>query len=189
VGPRHTIQLLTNPPRLAKVILLERFLQSRQSPREVLVVLDEGVAQGSAMRTHRVQAFPDPPDLARIASRIEILIDCARSLCHSIRSSSFDYTEDGRRREPWRKIPGSLVRCPAGRPQGNAKRLASADRLPMAEETLRLLQQAEDAVDPGVKASARSNIAALLEEIGRNRITPAPETPDGVELLREDRRR
>ncbi len=69
------------------------------------------------------------------------------------------------------------------------ERLASADRLPMAEETLRLLQKAVDAVDPGVKANARSNVAAILAEIHRNRITPAPATPDGVELVREDRAR
>ena len=69
------------------------------------------------------------------------------------------------------------------------ERLAAADRLPMAEETLRLLQHAVDAIDSGVEANARSHVAALLEEISRNRITPAPETPDGVELLREDRAR
>ena len=65
------------------------------------------------------------------------------------------------------------------------EQLAAADRLPLGEETLRLLRQAVNLNSP----VARANVLPLLEEIRRNRIMPAPGSPDSTELLREDRRR
>jgi len=68
---------------------------------------------------------------------------------------------------------------------GRIAQLAAAERLPLLEETLRLLQQA---VEMNGRAS-RENVLPLLEEIRRNRITPVTGAPDSVELLREDRSR
>jgi hypothetical protein len=65
------------------------------------------------------------------------------------------------------------------------EQLAAADRVPLTEETLRLLRQA---VSLNFSAP-RASVLPLLEEIRRNRIVPAAGMPDSVELLREDRRR
>ena len=65
------------------------------------------------------------------------------------------------------------------------QQLAAADHVPLEEEALRLLRQALELNKP----LARANILPLLSEIRRRQITPAPGTPDSVELLREDRSR
>jgi len=68
---------------------------------------------------------------------------------------------------------------------GRIEELAAAEQVPLTEETLRLLRQAVDMS----RRTARANVLPLLEEMRRNPITPAPGTPDSVELLREDRGR
>jgi hypothetical protein len=68
---------------------------------------------------------------------------------------------------------------------GRIEQLAAAEQVPLTEETLRLLRQAVDMNRP----TSPANVMPLLEEIRRNRITPAAGTPDSVELLREDRGR
>jgi antitoxin FitA len=68
---------------------------------------------------------------------------------------------------------------------GRIEELAAAERIPLREETLRLLRQAVEMNPP----TSRENVALLLEEMRRNRITPVAGTPDSVELLREDRGR
>ena len=68
---------------------------------------------------------------------------------------------------------------------GRIEELAAAEQVPLTEETLRLLRQAVDMS----RRTARANDLPLLEEMRRNLITPAPGTPDSVELLREDRGR
>jgi hypothetical protein len=69
--------------------------------------------------------------------------------------------------------------------------LAAADQIPLAEETLRLLKEAVRSKQPGNGYSppATRTQQEILEEIVRNRYTPAPGTPDSRELLREDRNR
>lgn len=73
------------------------------------------------------------------------------------------------------------------------EQLAATDRLPVPEATLRLLREAVGrmpseggSADPTTPARTQREI---LDEIIRNRITPAPGTPDSVEMLREDRNR
>jgi antitoxin FitA len=68
---------------------------------------------------------------------------------------------------------------------GRIEQLAAAEEIPLTEATLRLLRQAVEASRP----ASRANVLLLLEEIRRNRITPAVGTPDSVDLLREDRGR
>jgi hypothetical protein len=68
---------------------------------------------------------------------------------------------------------------------GRIEELAAAEQIPLAEEILRLLRQAVDLNRP----TGRAEVMPLLEQIRRNRITPAVGTPDSVELLREDRGR
>lgn len=63
--------------------------------------------------------------------------------------------------------------------------LAVADRVPVGEETLRLLRQAVQLKQP----FSRENVGRLLEEMRRNQIVPRQGTPDSIELLREDRNR
>ncbi len=65
------------------------------------------------------------------------------------------------------------------------ERLAAADQVPLAEETIRLLHRAVQLNQPG----GRANVLQLLDHIRHSRITPAPGTPDSVELIREDRGR
>jgi hypothetical protein len=65
--------------------------------------------------------------------------------------------------------------------------LAAAEQVPVTEETLRLLQEAEER-KPAEQLTGRSQ-REILDWIIRNRFTPAPGTPDSVELLREDRNR
>ncbi|HJT75988.1 MAG TPA: hypothetical protein VJ739_02205 [Gemmataceae bacterium] len=68
---------------------------------------------------------------------------------------------------------------------GRIEQLAAAERIPLTDATLRLLWQAVEDNGP----AARANVLPLLEEIRRNRITPAAGTPDSVDLLRDDRSR
>jgi hypothetical protein len=65
--------------------------------------------------------------------------------------------------------------------------LAAADRLPLAEEAVRLLQEAVARKQAG-SGPARSQ-REILDEIVRGRYAPATGTPDSAELLREDRSR
>jgi len=58
--------------------------------------------------------------------------------------------------------------------------LATTERVPLAEETVKLLQRAVD---------LRIHILQMLEQVWRDRITPSPGDADSVELLREDRNR
>lgn len=72
------------------------------------------------------------------------------------------------------------------------EQLAEADQVPLPEETLRLLQEAVARKPAGVMqpvALAGRSQREILDEIIRNRYTPAPGMPDSVELLREDRNR
>jgi antitoxin FitA len=66
---------------------------------------------------------------------------------------------------------------------GRIEQLAAAEQIPVTEATLRLLRQAVEGSRPNFRAS----VLPLLEEMRRNRITPAAGTPDSVDLLREDR--
>jgi hypothetical protein len=63
--------------------------------------------------------------------------------------------------------------------------LAAVERMPVAEETLRLLQEAVRRES----AAERSRMKEILERIRANPIIPSPGMPDVVELLREDRNR
>lgn len=63
--------------------------------------------------------------------------------------------------------------------------LAAAERVPVAEKTVRLLQQVV-----GRKMPANgSDIQAILDRLIANRFRPDPGGPDVVEMLREDRDR
>jgi hypothetical protein len=63
--------------------------------------------------------------------------------------------------------------------------LAELERLPVAEKTVRLLQQAV-----GQSAHANgSRVQEILERLIRNRFRPDPTGPEVVEMLREDRNR
>jgi hypothetical protein len=63
--------------------------------------------------------------------------------------------------------------------------LAALERLPVAEKTVQLLQQAV-----GQRAQANgSRVQEILERLIRNRFRPDPAGPDVVEMLREDRDR
>lgn len=63
--------------------------------------------------------------------------------------------------------------------------LAARERLPVAEKTVRLLQQAI-----GQRAQPNDpRVQAILERLVRNRFRPDPAGPDVVEMLREDRNR
>lgn len=73
-------------------------------------------------------------------------------------------------------------------PEGLYRRieeLAARDHVPVEEETVRLLRQAVDLP----KIASRDQVHSILETLRRNAITPAPGTPDSVEMLREDRER
>lgn len=69
------------------------------------------------------------------------------------------------------------------------EQLAAADALPVPEATVKLLQRAVNLYPPSRHQVSRSDVKAVLDRMERNRITPAPGTPDSVELLREDRNR
>jgi hypothetical protein len=69
------------------------------------------------------------------------------------------------------------------------KELAEADRVPVAEETVQLLKQAVLLKQPARGRPDRSGVLAILDQLRRNPIVPAPGTPDSVDLLREDRSR
>src|SRR5947207_1820557 len=56
---------------------------------------------------------------------------------------------------------------------GRIEQLAAAEQVPLTEETVRLLRQAVELNRP----TSRAHVVSLLEEIRRNRITPAPGTP------------
>jgi hypothetical protein len=62
--------------------------------------------------------------------------------------------------------------------------LARADRIPVSDAAVRLLEQALDRQRP-----SRANVLQVLESIRRDPIQPSPDTPDSVQLLREDRAR
>jgi hypothetical protein len=72
------------------------------------------------------------------------------------------------------------------------EQLAAADRMPMAEETVYLLQQAvarkQAPGEAGTPPPVRSQ-REVLDDIGRLRWTPTPGSPGVVEMLREDRGR
>jgi predicted transcriptional regulator len=74
-------------------------------------------------------------------------------------------------------VPDDLMR--------RLERLAERDRRSPAEAAVQLLAQAL----AGTEDADRDRVAATLDWIRANRITPAPGTPDSTELLREDRRR
>lgn len=67
------------------------------------------------------------------------------------------------------------------------EQLAANDGVPVPEETVRLLVSAVG--QQPLQAKPRQDVHAILEEIRRNQIRPAPGTPDVVEMLREDRER
>ena len=71
------------------------------------------------------------------------------------------------------------------RPDRRLEQLAAAERVPVSEETVRLLRQAVGLSQP----SSRTDVPHLLERMRNTAIQPAPGTPSGVELLREDRNR
>ncbi len=70
------------------------------------------------------------------------------------------------------------------------EQLAAVEKVPLAEEALRLLHEAvaHKQQGNGGLAAGRSQ-REILDEIIRNRYQPAPGTPDSVELLGEDRNR
>ena len=72
------------------------------------------------------------------------------------------------------------------------EQLAAADRMPVAEETVHLLQQAvalkQASGEAGTPPPVRSQ-REVLDDIGRLRWTPPPGSPGVVEMLREDRGR
>jgi hypothetical protein len=65
------------------------------------------------------------------------------------------------------------------------EQLAARQRLSVAENTVRLLQEA---VGQKVQANG-SNVQEILDRLIRNRFRPDPTGPDVVEMLREDRNR
>jgi hypothetical protein len=75
------------------------------------------------------------------------------------------------------KVPDELL--------NQLEQLAARERLPLAEKTVRLLQEAV-----GQRAQANgSRVQEILERLIRNRFHPDPTGPDVVEMLREDRNR
>jgi hypothetical protein len=75
------------------------------------------------------------------------------------------------------KVPDELL--------SQLEQLAARERLPVAEQTVRLLQEAV-----GQRAQENgSRVQEILERLIRNRFRPDPTGPDVVEMLREDRNR
>jgi hypothetical protein len=75
------------------------------------------------------------------------------------------------------KVPEELL--------SQLEQLAAKEQLPVAEKTVRLLQEAV-----GQKAQANdSRVQEILERLIRNRFRPDSSGPDVVEMLREDRNR
>jgi hypothetical protein len=72
------------------------------------------------------------------------------------------------------------------------EQLAEADRMPLAEETVHLLQQAvafkQARGGAGAPPPVRSQ-REVLDDISRLRWAPPPGSPGVVEMLREDRER
>jgi hypothetical protein len=75
------------------------------------------------------------------------------------------------------KVPDELL--------SRLEQLAARERLPMAEKTVRLLQEA---VGQRVPANG-SAVQEILKRLIRNRFRPDPTGPDVVQMLREDRNR
>lgn len=75
------------------------------------------------------------------------------------------------------KVPEELL--------SQLEQLAAWERLPVAEKTVLLLQEA---VGQKVRANG-SGVQEILERLIRNRFRPDPTGPDVVEMLREDRNR
>jgi hypothetical protein len=67
--------------------------------------------------------------------------------------------------------------------------LAANDRVPLSEETVRLLRMALQFAPPAAEVQSRAQVQEVLDRMWRNRIVPSPETPDSLEMLREDRGR
>ena len=77
----------------------------------------------------------------------------------------------------WDNVPDQLL--------SELEHLAARERLPVAEKTVRLLQQAV-----GQRAQADGPcVHEILERLARNLFRPDPSGPDAVEMLREDRNR
>jgi hypothetical protein len=74
-------------------------------------------------------------------------------------------------------VPDELLR--------QIEHLAAVERVPVAEKTVKLLQQAVRRES----AAERSRVKEILERIRANPIRPSPGMPDVAELLREDRNR
>jgi hypothetical protein len=68
------------------------------------------------------------------------------------------------------------------------ERVAESRRLPVPEAAVQLLQQAV-AETPVVQEKPRTEVLEILDRMWRNSITPGPDTPDSLEMLREDRAR
>lgn len=75
------------------------------------------------------------------------------------------------------KVPDELL--------SQLEQLAAREQLPVAEKTVRLLQEA---IGQRAQANA-SRVQAIFERLIRNRFRPDPTGPDAVEMLREDRNR
>jgi hypothetical protein len=75
------------------------------------------------------------------------------------------------------KVPAELL--------SQLEHLAAREQLPVAEKTVRLLQEA---VGQRVQGSGLP-VQEILERLIRNRFRPDPAGPDVVEMLREDRKR
>lgn len=67
--------------------------------------------------------------------------------------------------------------------------LAANDRVPLSEETVRLLRMAVQFAPPAAEVQSRAQVQEILDRMWRNRIVPSPGTPDSLEMLREDRGR
>lgn len=65
------------------------------------------------------------------------------------------------------------------------EQLAEQERIPLAEKTVRLLQQAVGRMPP----TSRSDVQEILNRLIGNRFRPDPAGPDVVTMLREDRQR
>jgi hypothetical protein len=75
------------------------------------------------------------------------------------------------------KVPDELL--------SQLEQLAARERLPVAEKTVRLLQEA---VGQCMQANG-PRVQEILERLIRNRFRPDPTGPDVVQMLREDRSR
>lgn len=75
------------------------------------------------------------------------------------------------------KIPAELL--------SQLEELAAREQLPVAEKTVRLLQEA---IGQRTQANG-AQVQEILERLIRNRFRPDPTGPDVVEMLREDRSR